>query len=260
MDTFDNAALYFYPNDWTKQNVTVSENFAYLNGYAVTPCNFRTSCLRASLYMDNGGAGAYFISNVLWQPSPGAFPVDAFHGEPKWVAINNDGGRDTLISNNLVVDAANFTYNSGGGLAWASFGQLDNSSALYAEMRAVNWSTGAFAEAYPALAALQDFVAPAPRCRDNAHCPPAPFGNAVARNVVVNASGVILVPPGERVFNTSLFNVSNNLFNVDPKFVEGDPRVALNFELAQDSPAYLVLDPPFLRIRSECFGPWSGCT
>ena len=48
MNTFDNAALYWYPNDWTRQNVTVAENFLYLNGFAATPCNFRTSCLRAS--------------------------------------------------------------------------------------------------------------------------------------------------------------------------------------------------------------------
>jgi hypothetical protein len=259
MDTFDNGALYWYPNDWTRQNVTVAENFAYLNGFASTPCNFRTSCLRASMYMDNGGAGATFFGNVIWQPSPGGFPVDAFHSAPKWVAINNDGGRNTLIANNLVVDATNTTYNSGGGLAWASFGQLDNSSVLYAEMRAVNWSTGAFAASYPALAALQDFVAPAPRCRDNPRCPPAPFGNAVARNVVVNASGVLLVPPGEAVFNASNFNVTNNLFNVDPLFVQADPRAALDFELAPGSPAYTVLDPPFQRIRRECFGPWSGC-
>ena len=260
MDTFDNAALYWYPNDWTRWNVTVSENFFYLNGFAATPCNFRTSCLRASAYMDNAGAGASMWGNVIWQPLPGSpFPVDAWHSAPKWVAINNDGGRDTAIVNNLVVDAANTTYNSGGGLAWPSFGQLDNSSALYAAMRAVNWSGGAFAAAYPRLAALQDFVAPAPRCRDNPRCPPAPFGNAVARNVVVNASGVILMPPGEGVFDTANFNVSNNLFNVDPRFVEGDPRAALNFELAPDSPAYTALDPPFQRIRRECFGPWSGC-
>jgi len=210
--------------------------------------------------MDNGGAGAGFTGNVIWQPSPGAFPEDAWHSAPKWVAINNDEGRDTLGVNNLIVDCANTTYNSGGGLAWPSFGQLDNSSALYAEMRAVNWSSGAFAAAYPALAALQDFVAASPRCRDNPRCPPAPFGNAVARNVIVNASGVILVPPGSSVFDAANFNVSNNLFNVDPRFVSVDPRGALNFELAQDSPAYTALDPPFQRIRRECFGPWSGCT
>ena len=65
MDTFDNAALYWYPGDWSRYNVTVAENFLYLNGFATTPCNFRTSCLRASLYMDNGGAGASFWGNTV---------------------------------------------------------------------------------------------------------------------------------------------------------------------------------------------------
>lgn len=259
MDTFDNAGLYFEPNDWSMQNITLFENFAYLNGDHATPCNFRTSCLRASLYMDNGGAGLNVVSNIIWQPLRWTPLVDEWHHAPLWVAVNDDGGRNTVITNNLIIDSVNVTYNSGGGLAWPSFGQQDNSSSLYAEMRAVHWNEGVFARAYPALAELQDYYAPAPRCADNPRCPPAPYGNSVVRNVVVNASGVILIPPQADVFNASHFDVSNNLRTDDPGWVAADPRATLDFRLRPDSPAFTALDPPFVRIHSECFGPWSGC-
>ena len=256
MDTFDNAALYFEPNDFTLWNMTVAHNFAYQNGDSGTPCNFRTSCLRGSFYMDDGGAGLSVYGNVIWQPMP-AFPVDAWHKEPIWVGVNNDGGRNTLITNNIFIDAVNGSYNSGGGIRWAEFGFMSNQSAAYAEMRAVGWSSGLFAERYPALAALQDFYAP--DCAENAQCPPAPFGNAVARNILVNLSGVVLMAPPASVFNPANFNVSNNWVTQDPHFVAADPRGTLNFQLRDDSPAYAPA-MGFQKIPMQCFGPWSPCS
>lgn len=155
----------------------------------------------------------------------------------------------------------NASFNSGGGLAWPSFGQLDNASVYFEEMRAVNWATGVFAAAYPALAVLQDFNAPAPPCADNPRCPAAPYGNTILRNVAVNLSGGMLIPPVAAAgFPASRFDVRNNLINPpDAGFVEADPRAALNFQLRADSPVYSALNPPFTRIPMECFGPWSGC-
>ena len=255
-DTFDNAALYFEPNDWTLWNMSVVNNFAHSNGGRATPCNFRTSCLRASFYMDNGGAGLTVAGNVVFQPVPSGFPVDEWHRQPLYVAVNNDGGRSTSIVNNIWVDSANGTYNSGGGIRWPSFGFMSNASAAYAEMRAVGWSSGLFAQRYPALAALQDFYAP--DCATNARCPAAPFGNAVARNVIVNLSGEVFLGPPESVFAGANFNVSCNLVNVDPHFEAADPRAELNFQLRSDSPAYAPA-VGFQRIPMECFGPWSPC-
>ena len=255
MDTFDNAALYFEPNDWTLFNMSVQNNFFYLNGGRATPCNFRTSCLRGDSYMDNGGAGLTVVGNVFYHPAP-IFPVDDWHRAPIIVAVNNDGGRDTLITNNIWVDLPNGTYNSGGGIRWSAFGFMSNASAAYAAMRAVGWDSDLFAQRYPALAALQDFYAP--DCATNPRCPPAPFGNAVTRNVIVNLSGEVFLGPPPEVFDPALFNVSSNLVNVDPRFAAADPRAALDFQLRDDSPAYAPA-VGFQRIPMECFGPWSPC-
>lgn len=262
MDTFDNAALYFEPNDWTIWNMTILNNFGYLNGFNPTPCNFRTSCLRGTFYMDNAGAGLNVIGNVVWMPEPALLPVDEWHPfEPLWVAFNNDGGSHTLLANNLFIDMPNVSCNSGGGLAWESFGQQSNASQYYADMRAVNWSTpgSPFAEAYPALAALQDFYSTNPACAVNQACPAAPWGNAIARNVAVNVSGMLDPPVPSAHFPASNFNISNNLINVDPLFVSPDPRTALDFRLRLDSPAYTQLNPPFQEIP-WCFGPWAVCS
>ena len=256
MDTYDNSALYFEPNDWTIWNMSVVNNFAYLNGGLATPCNFRTSCLRGAFYMDNQGAGLAVEGNVVYQPVPSGIPVDEWHNQPLFVAVNNDGGRNTRISNNIWVDTANGTYNSGGGIRWAAFGFMSNASAAYAEMRAVGWSSGLFEQRYPALAELQDFYAP--DCASNPLCPAAPFGNAVTRNVIVNLSGQVFLGPPPEVFAPGNFDVSNNLVNADPHFVAADPRAELNFQLREDSPAYAP-GMGFQRIPMECFGPWAPC-
>lgn len=261
MDTFDDAALHFGPNDWTLWNMTILNNFGYLNGFHQTPCNFRTSCLRGTFYMDNAGAGLNVIGNVVWMPQPEPLPTDEWHPDPPlWVAVVNDGGSHTLIANNMFVDTPNASFNSGGGLAYESFGQQTNTSSYYADMRAVNWSTSGspFATAYPALAALQDFYSTDPPCASNPACPAAPWGNAIARNVAVNVSALLDPPVPSAHFPASNFNVSNNLLNVDPRFVVPDPRAALDFRLQPDSPAYTQLDPPFQEIP-WCFGPWAIC-
>lgn len=257
--TFDNAALYFEPNDVTLWNVTLQHNFAYLNGAAeVTPCNFRTSCLRAAMYMDNGGAGLNVIGNVLWQPSPGTWNESEFFRAPILVAFNNDGGRNTAMRNNIVIDSANGTYNSGGGIRWPEFGFMTNASKMYAAMRAVKWDEGVFARAYPALAALDDFYTD--ECAHDAACPPAPFGNDVTVNVFVNlTAGTVLMGPPASAFDPANFNVTGNFVNVDPQFEAGSveaARASRNFQLRDDSPVYKA---GFERIPMECFGPWSGC-
>jgi hypothetical protein len=258
--TFDNAALYFYPGDWTYFNQTIRNNFAYLNGYdEATPCNFRTSCLRGALYMDNGGAGLNVDGNVVYNPVPSGWNQSEFFNVPIIVAFNNDGGRNTAMRNNIIIDPTNGTYNSAGGIAYSEFGQMSNASVMYTEMRAMDWNTSVFKTAYPALAVLNDFYTS--DCATNPLCSAAPWGNDVTRNVFFNVTNVFKYPP-QHIFNSSNFNVSNNLVNIDPLFAAGSieaARATLNFQLSPESPAYTKLDPPFQRIPMECFGPWSGC-
>jgi hypothetical protein len=52
--TFDTAAMYYYHQDWSMYNLTVINNFFYLNGLGVSTCNGQTSCNRDAIYPDNG--------------------------------------------------------------------------------------------------------------------------------------------------------------------------------------------------------------
>lgn len=249
LNTFDNAALYWFPVDWTKWNVTVDANFWYLNGWKAATTNQNTNPLRASVYMDNAGAGLTVSRNVIWMPTP-VFPSckyctsAAFTG----IGIMNDGGRSSKLVNNIVVDT-NGTFNGGGMLWWDKRGQ-NNNSAYYDEMRAVHWDSGLYAERYPDLALLHDYYTS--ECADDVLCPAAPWNNSFAVNVLVNCSQVLMqnLPAS---FPPSRFNLTLNLLNEDPHFVEADPRGTLNFQLRDDSPAYAL---GFTRIPMECFGPW----
>lgn len=117
-------------------------------------------------------------------------------------------------------------------------------------------------------------------CGADPDCGSAPYNNEVSTNVIVNATAVFsacrpypscvrltgehapLPPPLPSVyppsapFNNSNFNVTNNLVTQDPGWAVPDPRAALNFQLAADSPAYVL---GFRRIPTECFGPGARC-
>ena len=253
-DTFDNAALYWFPGDWTRWGVEVTDNFFYLNGeHGTATTNRNTQPFRASIYMDNAGAGLRVTRNVVWQPPPPATPPCRLCTTTPFfsVGINNDGGIASAFSSNILVDV-NGTYNSGGMLTWDRGGQ-DNSSSYFAAMRAVSWNTGAFAAAYPALAQLQDFFVSRDACVADWRCPSAPWNNSFTSNILVNVSGVARLPPPDTEFPAAAFNISSNLVNEDPRFVAADPRAELNFQIADDSPAYAL---GFEHIDMQCFGPW----
>lgn len=249
MDTFDNAAFYWFPGDWTAWNVTHRYNLFHSNGGGNSTCNENTQNFRASLYMDNAGAGWSAYGNVLWQPEWPEVPCGTCKGPgtQNRVAINNDGGRSSGIFNNIIVDA-NATYNSGGMLTWDVNGQV-NTSTYYEKMREVGWDTGVYAARYPPLAALHDYYTPS--CAEDPACPAAPWGNTFVTNVLVNVSTVMEYPPPNTLFNASGFNVTNNLVTQDPGWADPDPRASLNFQLAPTSPAYAL---GFVRIPMECFG------
>ena len=49
------------------------------------------------------------------------------------------------------------------------------------------------------------------------------------------------------------YHIASNLVNRDPHFASKDPRSTLDFQLAENSPAY---EMGFERIPMERFGPW----
>jgi hypothetical protein len=274
MDTFDNAALYFFPGDWTTPwGSLINANFAYLNGFHTARCNLNTQPFRSSLYMDNAGAGLTLTQNVIWQPLPAPYvtpgggdcPLCASH--PLFIsATNNDGGRSSAYDNNLIIDTFSQTnvpgalnssgyYDSGGMLTWDANGR-QNTSVYFNEMREVRWNEPPFSTAFPGLAELEDGYYEPTCATSDWRCPSAPWNNSFSLNVLVNVSVAVNFPPPSTNFSSANFNVSSNWEGLDPGFEDADPRVSLNFQLRDDSPVYAL---GFKRIPMECFGPWKGC-
>jgi hypothetical protein len=251
-DTFDSAALYWFPGDWSKFGVEVTDNLWYLNGEHSSTTNRNTQPFRASVYMDNAGGGLLVERNVIWQPPMTSILCRLCTDIAYFsVGINNDGGIASNFTSNIIIDV-NGTYNSGGMLTWDVSGQI-NSSSYFNGLRAVQWNKGIYAQAYPDLALRDDYFISRANCSSDWHCPSAPWNNSFTSNVLVNASGVARFPPSDTLFNSSNFNISFNLVNEDPHFVSSDPRGTLNFQLRDDSPAYLL---GFQKIHMECFGLW----
>jgi hypothetical protein len=255
LETFDTGAVYWCPRDWTVWNVTLAQNFLYLNGNKPTTCNVRTSCYRAAVYADNGNAGVNLVDNVIYHPLTQDIPTGEYMGQQHAVAFLSDGGRNGNVTNNLVIsDGANFTFNGAAGITWDTQ-QQNNSGQYYAELAAVHWNatSGVYAEHYPDLAALHGYYAP--DCAWDPLCAPAPFGNAFIVNVVANATALFVGPPTTANFSLTNFEFARNYVTVDPGFAASDPRGTLNFTLAPSSPAFQL---GFVAIDTTAMGPWNG--
>ena len=259
--TFDNAAVYWYPTAWSKRNTTLRHNFLYLNAQDANTCNAATSCNRDAIYPDNGSAGVLVESNVIYHPRPAAsnLPCPNCNSVDKMVsyAVFEDGTRDAVQRNNIMVlDGSNGTFNGAAGVVWDK-AQQGNASAYIADLRAVQWDSGIYAERYPELATLEDFwpAGGALACAANERCGAAPYGNVITTNVIVGAEQVLTPPPAPYFFS-AMFNVSNNLVTADPGWANADARGSLNFTLAPGSPAWAL---GFERIPTECFGPGRRC-
>ena len=261
--TWDNAAIYWYPMDWSKRNTTLRHNFLYLNAQDANTCNSATSCNRDTIYPDNGSAGVLVESNVIFHPRPPAsnLPCLRCSTPDKLVsyAVFQDGTRECVQRNNmLVLDGSNWTFNGGAGVTWDK-AQQGNASTYLQALRAVEWDTpgGLYATRYPALAELQGYwpEGGALACAAEPRCGAAPYGNVLSTNVVVGAAQ-LLTPPPAPFFAPAMFNVSGNLVTAgDPGWASADPRGTLNFSLAPDSPAFAL---GFVQIP-ECFGPGQRC-
>ena len=260
--TWDNAAIYYYPEAWSKRNTTLRHNFLYLNAQDANTCNAATSCNRDALYPDNGSAGVLVEANVIYHPRPPASNLPCDHCAPAGAmvsyAVFEDGTRDAVQRNNiLVLDGSNGTFNGAAGVTWDRE-QQGNASAYLQDLRSVQWSTGLYAARYPALAALHDYwpAGGALACAADARCGAAPYGNAITTNVIVGAQQVLTPPPPPFYF-AAMFNVSNNLVTEgDPGWSSADPRGSLDFTLSPASPAWAL---GFERIPTECFGPGRRC-
>jgi len=264
---YDNAAIYWYPMDYSKRNATIRHNFLYLNGNGPSTCNPVTSCNRDAIYPDNGSAAPNVTSNIVYHPRGQDLTCEHCTPLDKVVSygVFMDGTRESAVHNNIfILDNANFSFNGAAGLTWDA-AQQGNASIYLAELRSVAWNQpgSVFATSYPDLARLRGYwpAGGAAACALDEDCGPSPARNVLTGNVIVNATA-IFTPPPPPFSSMPLFNFSANFETAgDPGFAAGSgeaARAALNFQLRDDSPVYAA-GIGFERIPTECFGPGRRC-
>lgn len=194
-----------------------------------------------------------------WAPNP-------FHAQ-SWLSKAREtyahivnGGSSVSIANELTIDANISMFQSIWGLSGSGYTAVcaANGSRL-AGMRAMNWSTGIYAQRYPDLAALHDYCDPEPAdCAADPACPAAPYRGSFTNVASVNTTGVVIdLGHNASVFDPSHFNFTGQWQGLDPGFAAGSPaaaRATLSFQLANDSAVYAAL-PGFQRLPIECMGP-----
>ena len=167
-DTWDVGAVYFQGHDFTSQNLTIDSNLfhglplpAASDGAALCTRSeggslsrfgeaaFDPQCGRHAVYADCcGSAGFSVTSNVLAFPEA---PAGCF-------VVRNNGNRDMVVQNNLVVDAATIGVQTGSALLNTPASVL---ATALAGMRSVRWREPPYSEHYPRLAKLDGFIAEA---------------------------------------------------------------------------------------------------
>lgn len=265
--SYDNAAIYWYPEDYSKRNATIRHNFFYLNGYGPSTCNPLTSCNRDAIYPDNGSAAPNVTSNIVYHPRGRDLTCEHCTPLDKIVSYGffMDGTRESAVHNNIfILDSANFSFNGAAGLTWDA-AQQGNASVYLTELRSVAWNEpgSIYATRYPDLARLRgDWPAGgAAACALDENCGPSPARNVLTGNVIVNATA-IFTPPPPPFSSAPFFNFSGNFETLgDPGFAAGSgeaARSALDFQLRDDSPVYAA-GIGFERIPTECFGLRRRC-
>ena len=257
-DTWDVGAVYFQGTDFTSQNLTIDSNLfhglplpAASDGAALCTRSeggslsrfgeaaFDPQCGRHAVYADCcGSAGFSVTSNVLAFPEA---PAGCF-------VVRNNGNRDMVVQNNLVVDAATLGVQTGSALLNTPASVL---ATALAGMRSVRWREPPYSERYPRLAALDGFIAEPllGNCSARPTCPAAPFGNNVTANVLVAPPGSqppALAPFALPALNRSFFaakgefEIAKNMRLADSAagWASPEPRQALDFALRPDSPAF----------------------
>lgn len=250
----DMGAVYDGAADWSVWNTTVRYNFFYRNGFSEVGCNMQSGSDVADIYFDEAMAGASAYGNVHWMPVP-SVPFSYLAKKRVTYAHILNGGTHTSVRNSIVVDANISATESGDALASDFFPVCCAPNGTHiAGMIAMHWNTGVYAERYPALAALAAACDATPlECAGNPACPAAPYNVSYALSANVNVTTVLEMGRGANgTWPESRVNTTGTWEGGDPGWVVPDPRAALNFQLADDSPLYAL---GFARIPMECFGP-----
>jgi hypothetical protein len=226
-ESHDCGAIYA-GRSWTLRGHVMQYNYLHhLCGKDGGPCN--------GIYLDDLFSSATIRGNVFHQVLRPAFI---------------GGGRDNLVENNVFVDCPKAIFIDARGLGWCG----PHADARIKEARekgtiaGVRYNAPPFSTRYPKLATILD---------DD---PKSPCGNVVRRNIFWAGDGADIrrMQGGKPVKDDwwngielkirALVKLEDNLFNVDPKFVD---EKACNFQLAADSPAWKI---GFERIPFEKIG------
>jgi parallel beta-helix repeat protein len=145
------------------------------------------NCSAHHIYIDWTQPAFTIVGNIFWQGEPTKVASDG-----GLFAVFLNGGRDHTVTANMFV--GNFT----AAVHLSAIGLTDFmasvNASLLRDLRTVRYRRQPWADHYPRLAALDDYVATPllGNCSTRRSCPAAPFGNSFRSNVAVNLSSVLV--------------------------------------------------------------------
>ena len=195
--------------------------------------------IRTGFRSDSGESGVYDANGIYLDGSVPGFTVfgNILHNVQNR-AIFANGGRDTVIQNNIVT-------NSGEIGIYGTTGGFRMTSEIMQRLIAMNYQQDPWASAYPKLAAIpSDWP-------DGSHWR-YPAGTIVKNNIGFGNTRFLAEGnyDGTGVFN-KYEEMSNNIKSTTPLYVN---EAAGNFNLRKNSPAFKIpgfVDIPFDRIGIE---------
>jgi len=232
LETADAGAIYT-GRDWTFRGNVVRYNFIHHNGVKFAPpvqdlegivkeFALKDSMGVHGVYLDDCHSSTTIHGNVIHGANFGAFI---------------GGGRDTIITNNIMVECENAIALDARGIGWASkMIQLGGDMDLYTRLQAVPYQTPPWSTRYPELAVILKYA------------PPVPIGNIVRDNVCFRC-GKSIERIGEWMDDFSQIGAYFETAD-DPGFASAAEN---NFQLKPDSVVYTKL-PDFKPIPFEKIG------
>lgn len=217
----DDAGVVMFAHDWGYRGNRLEYNFIH-DCYSTAP----TWAGVRGVYLDSACSSIDILSNVIYEV-------------PDY-AIFINGGRDTIINNNVIAKSDRAITAS----RWARVGLnlIPGSYYNYKEkIEAYNYDQPPWSTAYPKLAAIFN---------NGYDMALEPQGNTIVKNIGWG-NGIWQHDQGTGGYGAFTFfgDIRNNIENQDPKFVDEASR---NMALRDDSPAYTI--PGFVRIPFERIG------
>jgi hypothetical protein len=191
LEANDSGAIYA-GRAWDKRGTSIRHNYVHdVVGFEGRGCN--------GIYLDDMFSGTEVTGNIVVRV-PRAFLIG--------------GGRDNLLTNNVIVDCKYGMHIDNRGLGWA---KASVPGSMTKQLRAMPYENELWRRRYPALAGTLDDE------------PGSPKGNIVDRNISVNSQFDRMCAQAEE-----FGHIGRNLIGEDPLFVDANNN---DYRLRPESPA-----------------------